>query len=959
MKNNVFFLSIVILSLNILFSQEKNSQSKDDEKKNGTVQGTISSTLEDDIIIGDPVIGCAVFIKDTKIFTTVDTTGRFIMKNVPIGKYQVIFQASGYEPKTANVEVVAGKITFIRVTMNKEYNIGATIRGARARNTAKALLEDRKKAVEVKNSISAEEIAKSPDSDAEGAAKRVTGVDSFDGNIFIRGLGERYSLVLFSRSLLPSPNPDKRVISLDVFPVSVLENISVNKTYNGWMPSEFGGGLIQISPKSFPEKQKLKISVGLSGNSSTTFQKRYSYTGGSLDWFGLDDGTRALPKELENAKLNTFNTRGVQGIGRQLSPTFTPQNNETALPNGKISLSYGNSFKVNDNIKIGLVTSALYGNKHNTREVDYLRKRFDLVDQKRYKISYSSYQTSKSLFGSLALNYFSQDLRLTSFFTHRSEDEAKIIEGTNTDRDGPIKQYKLQFVETSLFFNSLTGNNFVKFSNKLGSELFWEVSYVRAARNEPDSREIDLLDLNEDGKYFLERADSITRRWQSHYDDIYNAVLDINTDLRGILQFPLKVTIGGSISSRERNSVDTSYGYRSGNGGSEEDTPEPLEELFKPENIFGSAGDLKSNPTRFYLIDSTATAGDYIGKLFLMGGYLQLSAKFFDRLTVSSSLRYEYADMDVIAFDPFQSTNVSLKEERAKEGLAPPVPIHNFIPNANFTYNINNEQNLRLAFSKTLARADFREITKFKYTLMTSSEVVLGNPQLKQSEIYNGDIRYEWFLKSGGVFSVSGFYKHIAYPIELLSVPGSDGTETYQFANAESAANLGVEIEMDFNFGFISKVLKPLNMVFNLTMTSSKIDIEFDNPEDKVLNVEYTRLDRPLQGQSPYIFNINLNYDNKKNGLTTGILYNIKGRKITGVGLVGSGVKQNDIYQEITSRLDFLIKKKVLKNGSVKLTVKNILDPEIQETQEIKETTVVRNSYKKGLSMGMSMSYSF
>jgi TonB-dependent receptor len=309
------------------------------------------------------------------------------------------------------------------------------------------------------------------------------------------------------------------------------------------------------------------------------------------------------------------------------------------------------------------------------------------------------------------------------------------------------------------------------------------------------------------------------------------------------------------------------------------------------------------------------------------------------KLRLITGVRYEYWEQDVDSFNQFDE---STKETSSIGG-------HEFIPSANLVYSVAENSNIRLAYGRTVNRPDFIEASNFRYyDDLETGAIIKGNPDLDKAVIDHYDIRLEWFPGVGEVIALSGFLKRIESPIEA-AINDTGGDQLYTYYNQESAENWGVEFEFRKNFGFIAKALEVLAFSVNYTYVKSSITL------DPATGTNETDKDRSLQGQSPWVVNTGFFFDSKNSGTTASLLFNIFGRRIT---QVSTTTNAGHIYEESYPKLDFSLSQK-LANVKLKLTVENILDPDIERTQDITGTEDTVRTYKKGIDVGLSASAVF
>lgn len=914
----------------------------------GTINGKVVDTST-----GDPIIGVNVIVKDRQIFAVTDINGSYLLQGVPAGEQVIQFQMMGYAQTESKVVVKPGKNPSVNVVLTYKTAEEVVVTAKRVSNTEASLISKRKKSAVAQDAISSEQIGKTPDSDAADVAKRVTGVTVVgEKYIYVRGLSERYSSIMFAGSAVPSPDPDRRIVPLDIFPASLIDNMIVVKAYSPDMPGEFGGGVVQINPMDYPAERFVKISLGTGYQFDTSFQKFYSYNGGSWDWFGVDDGTRSMPSGIKSKEVkNTYySDAAIENIGKDFTNTYTPDKEKGGMPIS-FGLTYGDTYKVGSEGTIGLIFSGMFKESYKNKDIKLLRINDNGFVQKKLDIEKSTYSTTKGLLLSLAYNpNKDHKLRMTGFYTHMSSDNTSVYNGYLTDRDisgtgDSAKLYKLQFVTTGLFFGQLSGEHY--FEKAADMKFDWTGSYSFATRDEPDTRSSQLVSAAGTDYYYVYRPDDIKRRFQTHEESVAYFSPSFTFPFKQWTGLTSKVKFGASVDYRDRENEGRVFAWESPNFDDSTAT-EPLEDLLGKSNI-GNPG--SSGVNEFYIKEVSGVNNSYSADMIITGTYALIDIPIVSELRALLGLRYEYADMNVYTFNTATQKNENLKTT--------PLTAHNFLPALSMTWNAANDMNLRFAFSKTLTRPDFRECTDGKWETYLSDEVIVGNPELTQTDIYNADLRYEWFIDAVDLIAVSFFYKYIIDPVEMLEITGSGGTATYQYMNSPYAHNLGGEIELRKSFDFITKAMKDLSVSLNVAYIYSKIKVENNDLAD------YSTTDRAMQGQSPWVVNAGLHYDNNDVGFSGSALFNIAGRRIIRVGTVYSGVKRGDVYEEPAPRLDVVLKQRVMKGAYIKLSFENLIDPEIEMTQKRpnvltgRTKNVTIEKYHEGRSIGFSYTHTF
>ena len=453
----------------------------------GTIRGRVLDSAN-----GEPMIGVTAVIKELGLYGVTDIDGNYAITNVPVGEQTVTYQITGYQPSATKVNVGTGKAAVANVTLNYKVSSEVVVTAKRVDNTAASLLAKQKKAAAAQDAISSEQISKSPDNDASDAAKRVTGVSIVGGGqfVFIRGMSERYSMVQVNGSQVPSPIPTRRVVPLDIFPVSLLDNVTIVKSYLPELPGEFGGGVININTKDYPDEREAKVGLSFGMNSITTFQPFGTYKGGALDFLGYDDGGRALPSSVVNNKISPFSfgegfTNAERIAFAQKFSNVWSRQDVSGLPAGKVEASYGKTYEIDETRKLGILVSGFFQQSSQTEKGTFKRYLADKSIAADYKYEDFSYSTLKSAQMSAAFASSKQSkFKLNSFYTHKSTDTTRQNKG-QYDYSNQGTKTILSFQESSLIFNQLAGEHRLGF---LDSELSWFGTVALAGRDTPDTR---------------------------------------------------------------------------------------------------------------------------------------------------------------------------------------------------------------------------------------------------------------------------------------------------------------------------------------------------------------------------------------------------------------------------------------------------------------------------------------
>lgn len=897
----------------------------------GTIRGKVLDSAN-----GEPMIGVTAVIKDLGLYGITDIDGNYTITNVPVGSQTITYQITGYQSASTQVQVTQGKPAIAKITMNYKVSGEVVVTAKRMDNTAAALLTKRKKAAAAQDAISAEQISKSPDSDAGEAAKRVTGITVVDGKyVYVRGLGERYSSVQFNGSTIPSPNPDKRVIPLDIFPAALLDNLVVTKTYTVDLPGEFSGGLVQINPKDYPEERELKISISSGFNTVTTGKTFYGSQGGKTDFWGIDDGTRALPSAIgdSNKKIalaNTaFNPNGysaaeMESLGESFKRTWDINKSQGIIPGG-VQASFGNSYKIGETTTLGLIAAGLARETSETIADKAYKTYFSPGSPKLdYKQNISTYSTTKGGLLGLSLGFAKyHKVRVNSFYSNNTEDTVQETNGNHPDYATPIRDVRIKYNNYGLWFTQLNGEHVLPWL--LDAKFTWKSSYARATFSQPDFRSYTQLTNPGAENSLLIREDSPSRVFTNHLDETVDFQPEISFPFSQWSGLKSTFSVGGFLSYRDRGSKTRRFIYTN-NGAPASYLNGNINDVMSPDRTNQAIG------TGFAFSEITGPNDSYRGEQIINAGYGQLDMPLITNLRMIAGARYEASQITVTTYDVFSTTSTPVKAILRNE---------NAIPGVNLIYSITSDINLRTAFSQTVSRPDFRELTPYLFRDAAGVDVTKGNINLKQANISNYDLRLEWFPGVGEVLALSGFYKDLTNPVEITELASSDVIISY--ANVPKASLMGAEFEIHKNLGFISQWINEFSLFTNYSAIKSEVSL----PDGGF----YTNKNRPLQGQSPYVLNAGMNYDRNAWGLSVTLLYNIYGPRIIRVGAGGL----DDTYEQPVGRFDAVVKKTFGAYGALKASAANILNAEYRATQG----TDLRYSYYRGTTFGLSYDLKF
>ncbi len=852
-----------------------------------------------------------VSVEGTSLSTVTNVEGRYRLAAVPAGTHAVVVEIFGYAKKTVTGVVVrAGEVTTLDVGVAPEAIAleAITVSVEAEGSSTAALLAERRKAPIVMDAIGADQIAKSPDSDAATALKRVPGVSVVDGKyVYVRGLGERYGQATLDGAPLPSTEPDKKVVPLDIIPANFLESIATAKTYAPNQPADYAGGLVEIETQDFPAQSLFTIGGSLGYNSGASFETGLGYPGGGLDFLGVDDGTRDLPAAIPRDRALTetnFTEAELEQIGESFDPAWGPVSNDLPV-NNSFALAFGDDVTLAGN-PFGFIGSFAYSNDWNNTD-DLIERVFTTrgaVDPELDYTGDASWQEVK-IGGLLNLAYElspTNRLKLSGVLNRITDDEARILEGFNLDSNTDQRNTRIRYIERSLVNTQLEGEHLL--TGIANTSFQWRASYAFGSRYEPNTREV-LYRQAPDGRFLFDtfvQSGSIFH--QDLNDDIYSGALDLSVPFM-IRSLPASLDFGGSAQIWDRSTFTRRFRFLPTGGLGAEVRELAPDELFAPENIA---------PDSFQIQEATFREDNYTGEQKIFAGYAMLDAELLPRLRFLGGARIEAATQEVQSIDLFDTGQEPL----------PPATLDDtdLVPGINLTYALSNAMNLRGAYSRTIGRPQFRELAPFAFADFAGGYLVTGNPALNRSRIANWDLRWEWFPEVGSVLAVSGFYKKFDDPIETMVFPSTEQILTW--VNADQAENYGFELEARTSLGVIGNALRNLYLNANLTVVESNVtagdEVVVYVPGFGPDTLAVVPVDRALQGQSPYVFNAGLTWVIPSTNTSATVLYNIFGRRIDAVGAQAL----DDIYEEDRGQLDLTVRTQISRRFDVKFSIERL-----------------------------------
>ncbi len=870
-----------------------------------------------DKISGEPLIGAAVIVKGSMMGTATDVDGSFSL-DLPEGNTTLTISYISYEESEIILNIEDGMQPLLIQLSQDSQNLDEVVVSARVSLESEGTLRQERIASNVAiENMGAKEMSIKGLSNVQEGVKKMTGVSvASAGQLVVRGLGDRYSVTTLNGQPIASPNPDNKLIPLNIFPSSAVQNITVSKVYNAEAYADYSGAHIDISTKELVGENFFSFGFSVGGNLGTV----------GNDFLRMDNASLFTKSTVDPVALNANTNIGSAAYSiygedyardNEIFETTFNVEKSTALPTFSGDLSVGHTFEVK-NQELNIIAAFGVGNDQSTN-YDSEARIYSYTGYITDEYIYDSYQTELKIAGLFNASVSLRDndrLSFTSFYARNASETYSLRKGTDIDVSDEITISNSTTHIYSLWTNQLHGKHEISRS----WDVDWGLSYTMTESDEPDRRQTMFLQSGDDLVLYTNDSQNTMRFFGELKENDINADLALNYAFMD----ESKVKFGAAYRLKERDYTAARFYY-----------------------------DMRTNATNSSARFDESIIYD-VNKYFTSDAYSDGAYSFIRDI----SDRYKYTSSSEI-FSLFASTdlhfsqawllNLGLRYENGYQAVhyndganTSELISSDLFPALNLRYAINKGNQLRFAASRTITRPSFIEMSPFLYQESYGSATVVGNEDIENSYNYNVDLRYEKISNSGDMISVTGYYKLLDNPIERVqSVSG--GGQIHTFENAEAGAAYGVEVEIG------KRIIDNLNVSANATYMYTNVLLSDGG--------SYTNKDRALQGASPYLVNADITYTPQfgEDRLTLALLYNLQGPRIHAVGIL----ECEDIIQQDVHSLDFTASYLFSGVYQVKLSASNLLNLDDIYTQEINgvDEVVERHKYGVGLSLGFSMKF--
>lgn len=884
---------------------------------------------------GEPLVGAALHVIGMpNVGAVADIDGHYTL-SLPSGRYTIVSKYIGYKDLSMPDLKISGDTIHLDFAMAPEIQTltGVTVTAIARKDSEVAQIQEQKNSSVVQNGVSAQEISKTQDKDASEVIRRIPGISIIDDKfVMVRGLAQRYNNVWLNGSSVPSSEADSRAFSFDIIPSSQLDNMVIVKSPAPEYPADFTGGFVLVNTKRQSSQKFFDISVGLGLNDKTHFRK-YVKANGSLS--AIKGGFDAvLPTYPGNDGMIDPIKSGFDNDWRV--KTIHP------IADLKLNASYSQSWSVLNNARLGILGAMNFSSGYRTylNMENSLYGPFDITNDKTVplrKATDNQYTHDTRLGAMLNLSFRPADTKhyfeWKNIFNQTIKNRYSERVGFNAQSDN-INDMEYYHSSRPTVNTQLTGRH------SFDRDFFdWSAGYAFAQRNLPDRRLIQRTDRTEQtmGIYRISREFTRLDEHTASLSANYRHEFDF-----GNVKPTLKAGGYGEYRTRTYRTRQFQYGWKPNNT-----LPDGF--MFDPDVQDNVLVDGNYGPDKLYIYEEVNFLNNYNAGQRLGAAYLGFNIpwKQFD---VYAGVRYEYCrqilEMNTRQYEEsIQRTNYDYSD---------------LFPSVNMTYHLTEKQQLRAAYGRSTNRPEFRELSSSVYYDFDLGSNVMGNPDLEAAYIDNIDFRWELYPSKGEQISVALFYKHFSNPIEWTYTVSGGTDLVYSFVNAKGANNYGIEVDIRKSLDFIG--LRDFSLSFNGALIKSKVQFAAGS----------NNIDRPMQGQSPYLINTGLFYSNSDYGWNAALLYNCIGKRIIGVGnrygTASDGTARNipNSYEMPRHSLDLSVAKKFGK-FNVKFAIRDILASRymFKQMEEVvqngKERTIeeVTRTYKPGRSFNITIGYSF
>ncbi|MCC8036065.1 MAG: TonB-dependent receptor [Rikenellaceae bacterium] len=875
----------------------------------------------------EPIAGASVIIDGTYSGTSTDGEGSFSFSGLQPGTYRLQIRMLTYKEFFSDeITLRAGQRVEMEVMLTEDVSTldNIVVVAHMPVGTDAGLLNRMRASNVVASGVSSQQIARTQDKDASEVVKRIPGISIIDDKfVIVRGLSQRYNNTWINGTPAPSSDADSRAFSFDIIPSSQIENIMVVKTPAAEYPADYSGGFVMVRTRIATEKNNGQVSYGTGINDKTHFRTFRYLKGSGTDFLGFDNGLRDLNRvssKLDNTDRDAIDRATKTGFNNDWKIR-----SRKPLPDQKLNAAVNQSYALESGDRINMALAFNYSLTSKTL-LDMENSQYGVYDAtndrsiRLFSYKDDQYTTDARLGGMANFSYVrkgrggqsSHTYEFRNMVNQLGRSRYTIREGEQNVSGLYYQQKEEIFYQSRLSYNGQFSGDHI-LGTAADDRIDWTVGYFYSNRNQPDRRLIDRQKnpTNEVYEYAIEPA-TVSRVFTWLDEQGASGAVNYKHNFRfGTIEgVNFRAGLFADYKTRKYRIRDFDYVWDNnssliGKGFGEL----PLTEIFS-DQCLGRDG--------IYIQDQTDNTNNYDGRHFVGAAYAAMNVPI-GRFNIYAGVRFERSDMQITSFVQ-TGTNKTSDEDYI---------YNNLFPSFNASYDINEKSLVRAAYGMTVNRQEFRELSTSTYFDFEMFSFITGSPDLKQAIVHNADLRYEYYPSSGEVVSIAAFYKYFRNPIEWSFVDAG-GSYQYFFTNAIDATTYGLELDLRKNLGFMG--MSDFFITLNAAVMRSRVHFEDDSRNHN----------RPMQGQSPYLINGGLFYQQRHGLFSAGVLYNRIGKRIVGLGKVesssGDSFNNNipDMYELPRDLIDVTFGVKLNRTFDLKGAARDILAQKVVYLQEPK-----------------------
>lgn len=865
----------------------------------------------------EPLAGVSISLGHNNKLISSNQDGVFELPVDKAGTYQLEVKAIGYETELTEVVIENENWKTVTIALIHAHTVldEVVISRRRTQISELDLLVERKNASLMVEKIGAEELSRKGVGDAASAISKLSGVSRQEGStqVYVRGLGDRYNKTSLNGLPIPSSNPDLKNIALDIFSTDVVDYIAVDKVHHASLKGDFGGAHVDISSKKYTGDKLFTVQLGSTVNTNALKRAGSFKLQDGPSYFGFSNAN--IPPDAQGSY---HFSNSWDRAPKQIIPV-------------DIGLKYGQSFRLGEEGRLSLFSTANFSNNYTFREginanVGAQGDRLKSFEQTRFNYTSRSTGMLNAHYQINNKHHVAYNFLYINAGDQYSDDYRGFIRDAAEDGSGIVRRNT--FTQTQLIINQLLGKH--NLADKI--QLDWGLAANVVDGDMPDRMQHQLRQ-NGNGDYVFIRVNEADNHRYTYFlkEKEYAGNLSLTYQLGSEGKGNIRAGYHGTIKDRSFDVMQLNFNI----------LPDYRQTIIDPDQIdqhLGAAGF-----GTFYQLKGFAgnSFQYYNGNQQIHALYARADYNLTSKLTAVVGARFEKINQEV----DFYSIEFPKGENSIKKDA--------FLPSLNLKYALNEKQQLRFGASKTYTLPQFKERARFPYDDVT--EVIIGNPYLYASDNYNLDFKWEMFPQDAELLSVAAFGKYIQNPINEIMI--ASATNDISFANTGDKGYVyGIELELKKDIVRWEEDRLQFGLNTSLMQTDQKFDAEKVTTETQgMVNIDPTHMRSKFSGASDFILNADLSYhrnlENNRNLMTT-LLYHYASDKIYAIGTGGLGHR----VDKGVGTLDFIVKSKITPRINLELAARNILNPSFERWQENAQPVKVL-SYKKGQFFKVGIQY--